>query len=201
MDHALVFDRIVAEHEGRIVRYLSSLLGDAAAARDLTQETFLRVHKGLEQLRSQETRTAWIYRIASNLALDRLRGRTSRQEGQTVSLEVELLNGKGVGPAISDEELSAEGRLEQEEMAECLRRHIDCLPVAYRACLILRDLEGLEERTVAEILDCSVGVVKVRTHRARKKLREALREGCSFYRDERGVFRCEPSDAREEGRG
>ena len=192
---------IVAQYEARIARYLASFLGDAALAQDLTQETFLRVHKSLDQLRSPEARTAWIYRIASNLALDHLRSRTSRQQGQTVSLEAELLHGEDLELAVPNEDLSAEGRIEQEEMGVCLRDYIHHLPAALRACLILRDLEGLEERTVAEILGCSVGVVKIRTHRARKKLREALREGCRFYQDERGVLRCEPSESNEDGRG
>lgn len=197
MESTLDFGQIVQEYEGRVVRYLASLLGDAALARDLTQETFLRVHKGLEDLRSAEARTAWIFRIASNLALDYLRSRTSRQDRRTVSLEVGLLDGQGAGPTPSSEELSAEGRLEQEEMAECLRHYIHQLPEASRACLILRDLEGLGEEVVAEILGCSGGVVKVRTHRARKNLREQLREGCHFYQDERGVLRCEPAGAGE----
>ena len=197
MESTLDFGQIVQEYEGRVVRYLASLLGDAALARDLTQETFLRVHKGLEDLRSPEARTAWIYRIASNLALDYLRSRTSRQDRQTVSLEAEPLDGQGAGPSPSTEELSAEGRLEREEMAECLRHYIYDLPEASRACLILRDLEGLGEEVVAEILGCSVGVVKVRTHRARKKLREQLRQSCHFYQDERGVLRCEPVGAGE----
>lgn len=192
---ALDFNEIVAEYEGRIVRYLGGLLGDVALARDLTQETFLRAHKGVDQLRSPEARTAWIYRIASNLALDHLRSRTSREQRQTVSLETELLNGDDGDPAIPSDELSAEDRLEQEEMAACLQHYIHHLPGTLGACLVLRDLEGLGERTVAEILGCSVGVVKVRTHRARKTLREVLREGCRFYQDERGVFRCEPSPA------
>lgn len=191
MDPALDLDRIVSEYEGRIVRYLTSLLGDPAFARDLTQETFLRVHRGLQEVRSPEALTAWIYRIASNLALDHLRSRASREGQHTVALE----------SATVGEEISAEGRLEQEEMAECLRHYIYHLPEAPRACLILRDLEGLSEEVVAEILGCSVGVVKVRTHRARKKLRERLREGCRFYQDERGVFRCEPSGTGDEGRG
>lgn len=197
MDPTFDFAQIVEEYEGRVVRYLASLLDDAALARDLAQETFLRVHRGLEELRSPEARTTWIYRIASNLALDYLRSRTSRQDRQTVSLEAELLSGQGAGPSPSSEELSAEGRLEQEEMAECLRHYIHELPEASRACLILRDLEGLGEEAVAEILGCSLGVVKVRTHRARKKLRERLRQGCGFYQDERGILRCEPSDARK----
>lgn len=197
MESTLDLGQIVQEYEGRLVRYLASLLGDAALARDLTQETLLRVHEGLEDLRSAEARTAWIFRIASNLALDYLRSRTSRQDRQTVSLDAEPLDGQGAGAWPSSDELSAEGRLEQEEMAECLRHYIHQLPDASRACLILRDLEGLGEEIVAEILGCSVGAVKVRTHRARKKLREQLREGCQFYEDERGIFRCEPARAGE----
>lgn len=192
MESTLEFDLIVEEYQGRVIRYLAGLLGDAALAHDLTQETFLRVHKGLEELRSEEARTAWIYRIASHLALDHLRSRTSSQYRQTVSLDAGSLDGQEAGPSPSSEELSAEGRLEQEEMAECLRHYIHQLPETSRACLILRDLEGLGEEVVAEILGCSVGAVKVRTHRARKKLREQLRQGCHFYQDERGVLRCEP---------
>jgi len=200
MDGTFDFDLIVEEYQGRVIRYLDGLLGDAVLAHDLTQETFLRVHKGLEELRSQKARTAWIYRIASNLALDHLRSRTSRQDRQTVSLEAGPLDGQGAGPSPTSEELSAEGRLEQEEMAECLRHYIHQLPEASRACLILRDLEGLGEEVVVEILGCSLGAVKIRTHRARKKLREQLRQECHLYQDERAVLRCEPADAGEGGR-
>jgi len=54
-------------------------------------------------------------------------------------------------------------------------------------------------KAVAEVLGCSVGVVKVRTHRVMRKLREAIRMGCRFYQDKRGVLGCEPSDASKEG--
>lgn len=198
MGTGLEFERIVAEHEARIVRYLANLLGDVATAQDLAQETFVRVHRSLEQLRSPDACTAWIYRIASNVALDHLRSRTTRQEGQTLPLEEELLAGSEGEQAASSEDPSAEGRLEQEETAACLRGYIHDLPELLRACLILRDLEGLGEDAVAEILDCSVGAVKVRTHRARRKLREWLREGCRVYHDKRGVLLCDYADAEEE---
>ena len=120
MDPAPDFNRIVSEYEGRIVRYLATLLEDPVLARDLAQETFLKVHRGLDQLRNPEARTAWIYRIASNLAFDHLRSRTSRQEGQSLSLEGEFLHGDGVEPTVASEELSAEGLIEQEVMAVCL---------------------------------------------------------------------------------
>src|SRR3990170_9091863 len=108
MDGALDVNQVVREYEERIVRYLSSLLGDAALAQDLTQETFLRIHKGLDHLRSPEARTAWIYRIASNLALDYLRSRACRQERHTVSLEPETELHEGAEAALPSEELSAE---------------------------------------------------------------------------------------------
>lgn len=119
MDPDRDFDRIAAEHERRIVRYLANLLGDVAKAQDLAQETFLSAHKSLGELRSSQSRTGWIY------------------------------------------------------------------------------LEGLGEEAVAEILDCSVGAVKVRTHRARKKLRERLSEGCRVYQDSRGVLLCNYADGGE----
>jgi RNA polymerase sigma-70 factor, ECF subfamily len=192
MTGAAEFDAIVQEYEGRISRYLGHVVGDAALAQDLTQETLLRVHGALPQLEAAEARTAWIYRIASNLALDHLRGRTARDAASTLSLE------QAFGEEETDEEAAsgvplADARLEQGEMAICIRDHVRELPPLLRECLVLRDIEGLPERTVAEILECSLGAVKVRTHRARRKLRERLERGCCFYQDGRGVLMCEPS--------
>jgi RNA polymerase sigma-70 factor (ECF subfamily) len=197
MNAALDIDRIVSEYEGRVVRYLTGLVRDPALAQDLGQETFLRVHRNLPQLHSADALTAWIFRIASHLAVDHLRSRAAREDGRTVSLEGEFLD-EDADPGVPAGELSAEGRLEQEEMAACVRGYIDHLPPGLSACLILRDIEGLDEKTVADVLGCSVGAVKVRTHRARGKLREALRRGCDFYQDEAGVLRCEPAPSSNE---
>jgi RNA polymerase sigma-70 factor (ECF subfamily) len=188
------FNRIVSEYEERITRYLTGLVSDPTLAQDLTQETFLRVHRNLERLENPEALTAWIYRIASNLVRDHLRSRASGQEARTASLDVSSLDDEGEAPEMANDDVSAEGRLEQEEMAACIRGYIAKLPGALRACLMLRDLEGLDEKAVADILGCSVAAVKVRTHRARKKLRAVLREGCDFYQDELGVLRCEPAE-------
>lgn len=201
MDAALDFDRIVEEYEGRIVRYLTGFLGDAALAQDLTQETFLRAHKANEQLRNPGARTAWIYKIASNLALDHLRRRQGADAQWHVIQESEEFSDDAYGAAISPEELSVEERLEQQEMAECLRLQVRELPGTLRDCLVLRDVEGLGEKPAAEILGCSVGAVKVRTHRARRKLREQLHQGCHFYKDGRGVLQCPGCHFYEDGRG
>ncbi len=188
------FDSIVRDHEARVARYLTAILGDAALAQDLSQETFLRVHRSLEDLQDSRARTAWIFRIAHNLAVDHWRSRASRQDALTGSLDEDVaLLDQIDGQA---DELSAEQQLEEQEMSACMQGFIQELPPALRECLILRDLEGLGEQSVAKILGCSLPAVKVRTHRGRRQLREKLRAGCEFYQDQRGVLMCEPSERR-----
>lgn len=72
-----------------------------------------------------------------------------------------------------------------------MRRVINALPEDYRAALVLHDLEGLTAQQTAEVCGCSVATAKIRIHRARGRLREALREECDFYRDGEAVFRCD----------
>lgn len=186
------FECIVHDHEARIVRYLAGILGDTALAQDLAQETFLRVHRSLQDLADPGARTAWVFRIAHNLAVDYRRSRASRQEALTTSLDEDPL----VAEHTETEDFTAERQLEEKEMSACMRGYIQELSPSLRECLILRDIEGLGEQTVAEIMRCSVGAVKVRTHRARRQLREVLRRQCDFYQDQRGVLMCEPAESR-----
>ena len=86
----------------------------------------------------------------------------------------------------------------QSEMSDCVQGFIGRLPATYRTVLVLHDLQGLKNREIAEVLDCSLDTVKIRLHRARKKLRASLNVGCDFAHDERNVFVCEPKAEREE---
>jgi RNA polymerase sigma-70 factor (ECF subfamily) len=76
-------------------------------------------------------------------------------------------------------------------MNACIRQVIDSLPEAYREALLLHDLEEFTLEQAAEISECSVASVKIRIHRARLRLKEALEKQCSFYRAPDGVFRCD----------
>jgi RNA polymerase sigma-70 factor (ECF subfamily) len=78
-----------------------------------------------------------------------------------------------------------------DEMNSCVREVIDSLPEDYRTALVLHDLEGQTAAQVAEIAGCSVATAKIRIHRARRRLKEALDEECRFYRDSNNVFRCD----------
>ncbi len=169
--------------------YLLRLTQDPVVAEDLTQETFMRVHAGLPGFRGEASLATWVYRIASNVCLDHLRRRSTTQDSVThsldeVSMEHEML--------VDDEAASPERQAVRSEMSACVQAHIDQLPPDYRAALILHDLEGMTSAEIADMLAVSLDTVKIRLHRARARLRAALKMGCDFAHDERSVLVCEP---------
>ena len=79
-------------------------------------------------------------------------------------------------------------------MSGCVQQYIAQLSDSYRAVILLHDTQGLTNPEIAEMLDLSLATVKIRLHRARKRLREALLRACSFSYDDRGVLICERKD-------
>jgi len=189
----LDFDDIHDQYQRRIHSYLLRMTQDGGVAEDLTQETFIRAHRGLSSFRGDAGVSTWLYRIATNVSIDHLRSRGAGQAKSTLSLD----DMEGVDTTADDEAPSPELQASQSEMSECVREFIDRLPPDYRSALLLSDVQGLKAREIAEILDCSLPTVKIRLHRARKKLREALGAGCDFSHDERNVFVCERKEEDE----
>ena len=175
----LIFEDVARELAQPIMRYLERYVGDRAVADDLWQEALLRVHQGLSSFSGRSSIKTWAFSIASRVAADYFRhpGRKAR----IVELNEEQV----------DLGLEIDERLVIDEMNECVRQVIDSLPDAYREALILHDLEGLSAEQTAEICDCSVASAKIRIHRARVRLKEALKTQCEFYRDSESVFRCD----------
>jgi RNA polymerase sigma-70 factor (ECF subfamily) len=168
---------------GRILRYVRSLVRDPMEAEDLTQETFLRAYRAREELRDQEARIAWLYSIATHVCVDRLRQR-KRRPGEPGSA-LEETESVDAGPLLQQ-------LVEQGEMGECVQRYVDHLSDEYRAVLLLHDQHELTNPQIAELLGISLATVKIRLHRARRKLRASLEGGCAFSHDERNVLVCEP---------
>jgi RNA polymerase sigma-70 factor (ECF subfamily) len=175
------FEALVRDLEQPIMRYLERYVGDRIVAEDLWQETLMRINKGFSTFAGRSSIKTWAFSIASRVAADYFRhpGRKAR----IVELE-EVTD-------LIDSDRAIDERLVVDEMNECVRQVIDSLPDAYRAALILHDLEGLSAEQTAEICDCSVATAKIRIHRARLRLKEALKEQCEFYRDPDSVFRCD----------
>lgn len=180
---------MVAErYRASIYRYILRLVRDPSLADDLTQETFLRAHQHLGELKDAGALEAWLYRIATNVSFDRLRQRERR--GPTLPL-LDTQEG-GIEPVPEDGALRPDQLLEQKEMGDCVMRFLAELPASHREVLLLHDLQGYTDPEIARMLGLSLQNVKIRLHRARGQLRAALAEGCRFSQDARGVFVCEP---------
>ncbi len=168
----------------RILAYILSMVRDPMLAEDLTQETFLRAYRRLDSLREPGAQTAWLYRIATHVSLDRLRqvARRAPLEDDTELDQVDVPE---------RDSPSLQQTVEQGEMSECVQRYLTRLPDPYRAVILLHDMEELTASEIAQLLGQSLPTVKIRLHRARQKLRSALQAGCAFSHDERNVLACE----------
>ncbi len=120
----------------QIFRYLRSMVHDSSEAEDLTQETFLRAFRERESLREPGALVAWLYRIATHVALDRLRQRARRapKEADTDVAEIEVPDCEGV---------SLQQGVEQGEMSSCVQQFLADLTDPYRSVILLHDMEEL----------------------------------------------------------
>jgi RNA polymerase sigma-70 factor (ECF subfamily) len=174
---------LYAEAYPRLRRYIGSLVHDPSEAEDLTQEAFLRAFRGQDALRDPQAQMTWLYRIATNVSVDRMRRRA--RQPVVANDELEEHDAPDAGPALQQV-------IEQDEMSACVQDYIVSLPDNYRAVLMMADLQEMSGPEIAELLGISLATVKIRLHRARQKLRAALAAGCAFEHDERNVLTCEP---------
>jgi RNA polymerase sigma-70 factor (ECF subfamily) len=174
----------------KILRYLARLVG-AADAEDLTQLTFIKAAQGLPGFRGEATVATWIYRIATNVAVDRLRSRIGQELSplrelpqDDMEFDASSASHEIVAPSLETEAI-------RSEMSECVSQFVDQLPESYRTVVVLSDVEGFKNREIADIVGASLETVKIRLHRARAELRNKLERGCDFYRDEQNEFTCD----------
>ncbi len=188
----LEFQDIYKEFYERIHRYLERMVG-GSEAEDLTQEVFMKVNKALEGFKAESRLSTWVYRIATNAALDKMRSRTFREGRGEMPLSDahEEAEGENTRILIAETSLSAEREAIKSEMNECIREYIDKLPEDYRAVIILSELKDLQNQQIADILGISLDAVKIRLHRARVKLKAEFEAACNFYHDEDGQFACD----------
>lgn len=178
------FESIHREFRPRVLRYLAGFVGADEAA-DLTQVTMLKVSEHLSGFRGDSSLATWIYRIAKNVALDRLRQR----EPERLPVDFHQEQENELPAALQDP--SAESCAARSEMNACIREFVEALPPQYRLVVTLGELEGFADGEIAAITGLSVGAVKIRLHRARASLRERLRAGCTVHRDERNELACD----------
>ena len=162
----------IERHSPGGYRVALRLTGNEAEAEDVVQETFFSAFKAIDKFEGRSGLATWLYRIAHNAALMRLR----RTRPDQVSVDDEEVFGEGLPmPAqMHDWCCLPERDLKSSEAREEMEHAILDLPEKLRAVFVMRELEGLSTEETAEALDVSIDVVKVRLHRARLQLRERL---------------------------
>jgi RNA polymerase sigma-70 factor (ECF subfamily) len=183
------FREIYQEFQPKIRHFLSRMLGDQAAE-DIAQEVFAKVSRSLDSFKGKSSFSTWIYRIATNTALDKLRSPSFKRSSEHTPLE-DYADTEDRNAWTRQAELTVDQEVIRKEMSECVREFIDRLPPDYRTVLILSELEGFKNREIADILEISLENVKVRLHRARARLKKELDGGCSFYHSEQGTLACD----------
>lgn len=172
-DHG-AFRTLVERYQGRVYSLAFGMLHERQDALDVTQEVFIKVHRYLENFQGSASFYTWLYRITYNLCIDHLR-RSGRM--QTVDYDdriqrepteeiVEIhpsLVGGNPGKALS-----------RKELARKIQEAIDELPPYHRGVIIMREIEGMSYKEMAEAMKVSKGTIMSRLHHARQKLQRAL---------------------------
>ncbi len=165
------FGLLVERHEASIYGLCIKMLRNPEDAEDCLQEVFVKAYKALPTFREEARFSTWVYRIATNACLMRIR----KRKLDTVSLDQPLQLGEAEIPReIADWTTDPASVVMNEELGGVLTRHINALPANNRIVFVLRDVHGLSTEETAGILGLSVPAVKSRLHRARLFLRERL---------------------------
>ncbi len=167
----------------RVRKFILHTVRNDWVADDLVQETFVRINNNLEDLRDADKLQAWIFRIAHNVCQDYF-----RHQGKSANLGLEEVSEE----TVPSKAPTTQKELEQGQMRKCVFGLVSRLPESLRSVIILSDISEFNQREIAEILGITVENVKIRLHRARKRLKALLEEHCVFERDERNVLTCQP---------
>ncbi len=167
------FELLLRKYRTPLVSYLGRMTGDPAAAEDLAQEVFLRIYRARSQYEPSAKFTTWVFRIATNLALNALR------DGRYRNLEVSIHDenrdeGGGRALEIPDGRPVAEQHLIARDRAVLIRRAVEELPEKQRAAVLLHKYEEMDYGQIAQILNCSESALKSLLFRAYETLRVKL---------------------------
>lgn len=165
------FGDLVTRYQDRLFGTLVHMLGSFEDARDVAQDAFVLAYQKLDTFRGDSAFYSWLFRIAYNTAVSRRR--RERRSGSHTSLEM-ARERTGAEPHDDRPATDPSYSLQTEERQTIVRQALDELAEEYRTVLILKEMEGLRYDEIAEIVDCPIGTVRSRIHRARHEMREKL---------------------------
>ena len=166
------FRALVERHQRRAFAIAVGLVRDEHDAREVVQEAFLRVYRGLDRFKGGSSFFTWLYRIVTNLAIDLMR-KPARREAE--SLDYALLEEEPDVPFLARiAEADPADVVRRSEIAERINRALDALPPYHRGVILMREVEGMSYEEMAQAMGVSKGTIMSRLFHARQKLQRAL---------------------------
>jgi RNA polymerase sigma-70 factor, ECF subfamily len=169
------FNYLVQKYHRPMIHFLYRMVHSQAVAEELAQEVFLRVYRSRESYRAEAKFTTWLYRIATNLAVNHARDTRHERAAQTIYLDVPDEE-TGTTPEVADDEPNVEQRILRDERMAAIRKHVMALPERQRVAVLMHKYQGLDYRQIGEVLKLSESATKSLLFRAYQTLREKLKE-------------------------
>jgi RNA polymerase sigma-70 factor, ECF subfamily len=165
----------VEKHNRPVIHFLYRMVHNQAVAEELAQEVFLRVYRARDSYRAEAKFTTWLYRIATNLAVNQARDTRHERSAQTVYLDAPDEE-TGTTPDVADAEPLVEERLMKDERMAAIRKHVMALPERQRMAVLMHKYQGMDYKQIGDVLKLSESATKSLLFRAYQTLREKLKE-------------------------
>lgn len=166
------FREIVERYQHRLYAVAYGVLHNREDALDAVQETFIKMHRSLDNFKSESALFTWLYRICMNAAIDLQRKRARRP---TVEFDETIApDAEDAGADVVPRTANPSRELSNKELGQLIEHAITQLPEAQRRVVVLREIETLSYQEIAEICECSTGTVMSRLHYGRKRLQQIL---------------------------
>ena len=169
------FDYLVDKFRRPIVSFMYRMTHNQAIAEELAQEVFLRVYRSRSSYQAEAKFSTWLYRIATNLAVNHARDTRSERTAQTVNLD-EPDRETGTTPDVADATPSVEADILRNERMAAIRQHVMELPERQRMAVLMHKYQGLDYKEIGKLLKLSESATKSLLFRAYETLREKLKE-------------------------
>jgi RNA polymerase sigma-70 factor (ECF subfamily) len=169
------FEYLVQKYRRPMLSFMYRMAHNSAVAEDLAQEVFLRVYRSREKYEASAKFSTWLYRIASNLAVNHARDTRHQRPENTVSLD-EPDQESGLTMDLPDNSLTAEEAIVRRERLAAIRQRVEALPERQKMALIMHKYQQMDYRQIAEVLKLSESAIKSLLFRAYETLRVQLKE-------------------------
>lgn len=172
------FDLLVQQHYQLAYNIAYRMLGDAHRAADATQAAFVRAFQGLNKFRAEASFSTWLYRIVTNVCLDKVRQADKQPASLTLLADDETTLQQR---DIPDEQADPAVRAQQHQRQQLVHAALQRLTAEHRAVVVLYDLNGFSYQEISQMLDIPAGTVKSRLNRARLILKKHLQEHLELF--------------------